>query len=210
MKKLFTLIAAALLSIGSIQAQSFTLTIEGKEVKNGDNIEVSRTMDEVAKNVEIAPGIGFMVYELAVKTSLTSNQAQEISIVAEDLDKMEPGLACCPTGFTCSVANDRNGWKAEGGGAMKAGQKIDGDWIHYTYGTTPITVGTARKAAITFKTESETLSFNLTITAIDNSGVSEIVTDEAENAAEYSISGQRLGNQKKGIVVKKGKKYIAK
>lgn len=210
MKKLFTLIAAALLSIGSIQAQSFTLTIEGKEVKNGDNIEVSKTMDEVAKAVELAPGVGFNVYELAVKTSLTSAQAQKISIVAEDLNKMAPGISCCPPGFTCSAASDRNDWKTEGGGDMKAGEKIDGEWIHWSYATTPIALGTVRKAAITFNTESETLSFNLIISVNDEAGVNEITSDEAENAAEYSISGQRLGNQKKGIVVKKGKKYIAK
>lgn len=48
MKKIFTLIALAWLSISSISAQTMTLTIEGKEVKNGDNVVVSRTPERRA------------------------------------------------------------------------------------------------------------------------------------------------------------------
>ena len=41
-------------------------------------------------------------------------------------------------------------------------------------------------------------------------GISKVVADKASNAAIYNLAGQRVNKAYKGIVVKEGKKYIAK
>ena len=41
-------------------------------------------------------------------------------------------------------------------------------------------------------------------------GISKVVAEKASNAAIYNLAGQRVNKAYKGIVVKEGKKYIAK
>ena len=44
----------------------------------------------------------------------------------------------------------------------------------------------------------------------DGTGIKNVVTTSADNAASYNLAGQRVSNDYKGIVVKNGRKYIAK
>lgn len=202
MKKFFTLIALAMLCISSMSAQTMTLTIEGKEVKNGDNIVI----DKVAKATKVGP---LTMYDLGVETEFKSLIAQTVTTEGIDLDQVSPGLACCPTGFTCTTANADNNWLSTG--EMKnlaANQEVNGEWIHYNYQKTKPEVGKSRKSKITFKGASETISFNLTINIADETGIHDITVDE-ENAAAQNIAGQQVGKAAKGILIKNGKKYIA-
>ena len=41
-------------------------------------------------------------------------------------------------------------------------------------------------------------------------GINKVVTDQPSSAAIYNLAGQRVDKAYKGIVVKEGKKYIAK
>lgn len=205
MKRLFTLIAVALMGINTINAQSFTLTIEGKEVKNGDNIEVTKTLEDITTKQ------GPLTFtKIGVQAELTSTVNQKIDIEAADLDQTSPGISCCPPGFTCSNANAANNWKSTGGANAEAGKKYEGHWIDWNYGTKSVSVGTERKANITFKAGSETVAFHLTVKVGDGTNINEIIADENENAVKYNVAGQIVNGNYKGIIVKKGMKYSSK
>lgn len=203
MKKIFTLIALAWLSISSISAQTMTLTIEGKEVKNGDNIVI----DKVAKATKVGP---LTLYDLGVETDFKSLIAQTVITEGIDLDQITPGLACCPPGFTCTTASADNNWVSTGEMPnLEVGKEVTGEWIHYNYQRNKPVVGSTRKSKITLKGASETISFNLTINVADETGIHDITVDE-ENVAAQNIAGQQVSKAAKGILIKNGKKYIVK
>lgn len=202
MKKIYTIIAAALLGIGSLSAQTMTITIEGKEVKNGDNIVINKA----PKGTAVGP---MTMYDLGVDVQFKSNIAQTVESTGIDLDQVSPGLACCPTGFTCTTANSDNNWTSTGTMTnLDAGREVNGEWIHYNYGTKKPADGTVRKSKITFKGASETITFNLTIDT-NATGINEITTESDAKAPAYNMAGQRV-TEAKGLVIKNGRKYIAK
>lgn len=205
MKKIFTLIAAALLAAGSLSAQTMTIKIEGKEVKNGDNITIHKAVNETVLNPALK------MYDLGVDVEFKSLIAQSVVTSGTDLDQVAPGLACCPTGFTCTTANANNGWLSEGTmNNLTAGQEVNGEWIHYNYGANKKPAeGTIRKSTITFKGASETITFNLTIDTNAINGIEEVTIAEAD-APAYNIVGQKANGNSKGIIIKAGKKYIKK
>lgn len=204
MKKLFTLVAVALLAAGSLSAQTMVIKIEGKEVKNGDDVVVNKPAKETALNPVLK------LYDLGVDVEFKTLIAQSVETEGIDLDQVTPGLACCPTGYTCTTANATNGWISTGVmNDMVANKEVNGEWIHYNYNTTKPAEGVSRKSKITLKGASETITFTLTINNTAT-GINEIVADEAENAIIYNIAGQKVGDNVKGIVVKKGKKYLKK
>lgn len=205
MKKIFTLIAVALLAAGSVSAQTMTIKIEGKEVKNGDNITIHKAVKETVLNPALK------MYDLGVEVEFKSLIAQSVETSGVDLDQVTPGLACCPTGFTCTTANADNGWLSKGTMTnLEAGREVNGEWIHYNYGANKKPAeGTVRKSTITFKGASETITFNLTIDTNASAGI-EGVTILKADAPAYNIVGQRVNENSKGIIVKAGKKYIKK
>ena len=205
MKKLFTLIAVALMSAGSMSAQTMVIKIEGKEVKNGDDVVINKLANETVLNPALK------MYDLGVNVEFKTLVAQTVETEGIDLDQITPGLACCPTGFTCTTANATNNWISTGTmNDMEAGREVNGEWIHYNYGSNNKPAdGISRKSKITFKGASETITFNLTINNT-STGINEITAEENENALMYNISGQPVNSDYKGIVVKKGKKYTTK
>lgn len=204
MKKLFTLIAVALLSAGSLSAQTMTIKIEGKEVKNGDDIVVNKLASE---NV-LAPTL--KLYDLGVNVEFKTLIAQTVETEGIDLDQTTPGLSCCPPSFTCTVANSSNGWVSTGTmNNLAADREVNGEWIHYNYNMTKPADGVTRKSKITFKGATETISFTLTINNT-TAGINNIENDEDTNAPAYNVAGQKVGASTKGIVIKNGKKYIAR
>lgn len=209
MKKIFTLIALAWLSISSISAQTMTLTIEGKEVKNGDNVVVSRTPDEIWKWA--IPNV-LKAYELSSNVSFKTLTDQTVTLQGEDLDRGTVGtLECCPSGFNCTAANEANNYISES--VMKnltAGQEITGEtFIHIAWKKDAPTLPLERHTRISLKGEKETISFNLTFVVSNETGIHDITVDE-ENVAAQNIAGQQVGKAAKGILIKNGKKYIVK
>lgn len=206
MKKIFTMIAVALLAAGSLSAQTMTIKIEGQEVKNGDDIVIHKEVKETV----LSPAL--KVYDLGVEVEFKSLIAQTVEASGIDHDKVTPGLACCPIGFTCTTANDGNGWLS--GGTMKdleAGREVNGEWIHYNYGmNNKPAEGTVRKSTITFKGASETISFNLTIDTNTSSGISNVAAETTLGGASYNLAGQRVSGSQKGIVIRNGKKVVIK
>lgn len=205
MKKIFTTIAMALLAAGSLSAQTMTLSIEGKEVKDGDNVIVHKAAQETVLNPALK------MYDLGVKVEFKSLIAQSVETSGSDLDQITPGLACCPTGFTCTTANAENGWLSKGTMTdLTAGQEVNGEWIHYNYGANKKPAdGTIRKSTISFKGASETITFNLTIDTNLTDGINEVTPLKAD-APAYNIAGQKVNANAKGIVIKAGKKFIKK
>lgn len=205
MKKIITLIAVAMLGISSMMAQTMTLTIEGKEVKNGDNIEVKKLPRETVMPFGT-------LYELGVEVELTSLISQSVRGEGIDFDHVSPGLAVCPTGFSCGnpTSETNNYLTYVDMKNLDAGRIVKGEWIHYNYAAKKPEVGLTRKSQISIKGESETITFNLTITVADPAGIENIMADEDVNAPAYNMAGQKVGSDAKGIVIKGGKKFIAK
>lgn len=205
MKKIFTLIAVAMLGISSMMAQTMTLTIEGKEVKNGDNIEVKKLPKETVMPFGT-------LYELGVDVELTSLISQNARGEGIDYDQVSPGLAVCPTGFSCGdPTNKENNYLTfVDMKNLTAGQTIKGEWIHYNYATKKPETGLTRKSQISIKGESEAITFNLTITVADPAGINEITAPADDNATAYNIAGQKVNSNAKGIIIKGGKKFMAK
>lgn len=204
MKKIFTLIAVALLSASSMMAQTMTIKIEGKEVKNGDDVVITK----LPKGTVVGP---FTMYDFGVDVEFESLIAQTVTTEGVDLDQVSPGLACCPVGFTCTTASADNNWVSTGDMTnLTANQKVAGEWIHYNYQRNKPVDGVVRKSKITFKGASETISFNLTMIGSDPAGINDVMLPEADNAPQYNVAGQRVNANAKGLVVKNGKKYIAK
>lgn len=204
MRRFNTLTAALLLSVGSLSAQTMSLTIEGIEVKDGDNIEISK----LPKTTQVGP---MTMYDLGVDVVFRSNIAQTVETKAVDLTATTPGIACCPTGFSCTTANANNGWTSSGTmNGLAAGREVVGEWIHYNYQRNEPAMGTQRRSAITFKGASETISFNLTITVEDPDGVHDILASDEADGAAFNLAGQPVGENAKGIIVRNGKKYLIK
>ena len=166
MKKIYTLTAALLMSIGSLYAQTMTITIDGIDVKDGDKLEINK----LPKETPVGP---MVMYDLGVDVVFRTNIAQTVETTAIDLNPTTPGIACCPPGFSCTTASANNNWTSSG--TMKdlnAGREVKGEWIHYNYARTKPEEGISRQSLITFKGEKETISFTLTINVKDpNSGI---------------------------------------
>lgn len=206
MKKIFTTIAMALLAAGSLSAQTMTLTIEGKEVKDGDNVIVHKAVKETVLNPALK------MYDLEVEVEFTSLIAQSVRAEGVDLDKTAPGLAVCPTGFTCGdpTKSENNYLTWVDMPSLEANQVVKGEWIHYNYGANKKPAdGTIRKSTISFKGASETITFNLTIDTNLTDGINEVTPLKAD-APAYNIAGQKVNANAKGIVIKAGKKFIKK
>lgn len=204
MKKIYTLTAALLMSIGSLFAQTMELTIDGIKVKDGDNIEISK----LPKETPVGP---MVMYDLGVDVVFRTNIAQTVETTAIDLNPTTPGIACCPPGFSCTTANANNNWTSSG--TMKdlnAGREVKGEWIHYNYARTKPAEGTSRKSIITFKGKEETITFTLTIKVENPDGINIVNANTPVDGIRYNLAGQPIEGNAKGIVINNGKKYFIK
>lgn len=204
MRKLYTLATALILSIGSISAQTMFISIDGQEVKDGDNIVISK----LPKETVVGP---MTLYDLGVDVVFRTNIAQTVNTEGVDLNKIAPGLACCPTGFSCTTASATNNWTSTGSMTnLTAGREVTGEWIHYNYNKTKPGEGTSRESIITFKGQSETITFRLTIKVEDPNGIEGIKSDATIDTSCYNMAGQMVKENAKGIVIKQGKKFVNK
>lgn len=212
MKRFYTVIAALVLGISSIAAQTMTLKIEGKEVKNGETVVVKKTVADM-KTVVI-PNI-LTKYDLHADVELTTSIAQTILLSGEDLEKDAANhLACCPAPFTCQTATAENNFISTC--EMKdltAGQVVKGQtFIHYAYkdNVEPNPADFERNCKLTLKGASETMVVNVKFVVGNPSGVNEVTIDNTLNGAAYNLAGQRVGAGAKGIVIRNGKKVLVK
>lgn len=203
MKKIYAILAVMMLGMSSMTAQTMTLKIEGQEVKNGDDVVVYKA----AKGTPVGP---MTIWDLGVEVKFKSLIDQTVDASGIDLDQVEPGLACCPSGFTCTTANATNGWQSKGTmNDLAANREVNGEWIHYNYGANKKPAeGTIRKSTITFKGKSETITFNLTINTDTSAGVETVVVNHNNNGQTYNLAGQKVNANTKGLVIRNGKKII--
>lgn len=202
MKKIYAIAALLLMGISSLSAQTMSISIDGQEVKNGDNVVITKPVKESVAGP-------FTFYDLGVDVVFRTNISQTVNIEGIDLDAVSPGLACCPTGFSCTTANAENGWLSTGTmNDLEAGREVKGEWIHYNYNRTKPAEGTSRKSRITFRGTSETITFDLTINMGDPTPVESLKADASDNAPLYNVAGQRVNEQAKGILIRNGKKYL--
>lgn len=205
MKKIYTILAVMMLGMSSMTAQTtMTIKIEGQEVKNGDDVVVYKAAKETVLNPALK------MYDLGVEVEFKSLIDQTVDASGIDLDQKEPGLAVCPTNFTCTTANTDNGWLSKVTmNALTAGREVNGEWIHYNYGkNNKPAEGTIRKSTITFKGATETITFNLTINTDTSAGVETVVVNHNSNGQTYNLAGQKVNANTKGLVIRNGKKII--
>lgn len=208
MKKIFTLIALALLAAGSISAQTMTLTIEGKEVKNGDDVVINRTPDNIWEWA--VPNL-IKAYELSADIVFKTLIDQSVILQGEDLDKGTVGtLECCPSGFSCTAANESSNYVSESAmNNLTAGQEITGKtFIHIAWKKNEPALPLERHTRITLKGKEESIAFNLTFVVSNETGIETIMASNAADAPAYNIAGQKVGANATGIIIKGGKKTI--
>lgn len=204
---------AALLLSASAMAQTMSLKIEGYEIKNGDVVEITKPANKTVLNPVLT------MYDLGIEVEFKSLIAQTVETEGVDLDQITPGLACCPTGFTCTTASANNGWKSTGTmNDLAAGREVNGEWIHYNYGANKDPQGATRKSTITLKGKSETISFSLSITdgdkkvVINGQNVTAVETlqsvEKATDGVAYTLDGKVAPVGYKGVVVINGKKIL--
>lgn len=202
---------AALLLSASAMAQTMSLKIEGYEIKNGDVVEITKPV----KKTPVGP---MTMYDLGIEVEFKSLIAQTVETEGVDLDQITPGLACCPTGFTCTTASADKGWKSTGTmNDLAAGREVNGEWIHYSYQRTD-PKGVTRKSTITLKGKSETITISLSITdgdkkvVINGQNVTAVETlqsvEKATDGVAYTLDGKVAPVGYKGVVVINGKKIL--
>lgn len=107
MKYLFTLMLAALLGAGTMQAQ-VTVTCEGKEVKNGDNLIFYATEDEFGEaKTEAKPAAPYLTDPTI--TSETTPYKIKVEVTTSDNAK-QSGLYWC--GITGLCADIKGGFES--------------------------------------------------------------------------------------------------
>lgn len=208
MKKIITLTAIALMSISSAMAQTMTLTIEGKEVKNGDEVIVEKTFEDMTQWA--IPNV-LKVYDLNADVELRNNISQTVELTGQDLDKDHTNhLACCPPPFNCSTANEDNGFISSCTMTnLTPGQVVKSNkFIHYAYSKEP-TEPFTRTAKIKLQGAQETIEFTLIFRVSETNGISSINADE-KDVPTYNMAGQKVnGNAAKNtILIRNGRKFI--
>lgn len=203
MKKIFTMAAALLVGVCSLSAQTMTVTIDGRQVSNGDEIVITK----MPKATQVGPNT---LYDLGVDVVFTTHIAQTVNTTGTDISQTTPGLACCPTGFSCTTANESNGWTSTGTmNGLEAGQQVVGEWIHYNYAKTLPAMGTTRKSIITFEGAEETISFSLSITVGETTIVEAPKGEKkGDETTSFNAAGQRVAPAQKGLIIRNGKKIL--
>lgn len=105
MKPLFTLMLAALLGAGAMQAQ-VTVTCEGKEVKDGDNLIFYAEEDDVFGGVEAKPAAPYLTDPTI--TAATTPYKIKVEVTTSDNAK-DKGLYWC--GITGLCADIKGGYE---------------------------------------------------------------------------------------------------
>lgn len=210
MKKIYAILAVLMLGMSSMTAQTMTLKIEGKEVKNGDDVTINKQISDM-KNVVVPNKL--IKYDLhANNVELTSNIAQEILLTGEDLDKDDKNhLACCPTFFSCTTANAENNYISECIMNLSANQVASGEkFIHYAYedNKDPNPADFVRNCKLTLKGSSETMVVNIKFVVGNPTGVNDVAIDNILNGQTYNLAGQKVNANTKGLVIRNGKKII--
>lgn len=201
MKKLYTLLAALLLTI-TASAQTIGVTVDGKAVQDGDNV----VLNYLSIKNEVIPGV-LVFYNIEPEIFVQSTVAQEMTVEVEDLDKQEGQAQNCFTScITCKASNNY---------IVSQTKTVTSNYnenarIHINYNNVdPGSI--TRKLRIKASTASEKIEFVLTVNVGDNAAnVNGVAADKA-NAPVYTIGGARVNNAlAPGIYVKDGKKFMVK
>lgn len=201
MKKIYTLLAATLLTVTTAFAQTLEVIVDGVTMENGKDYTLNYTEDEIKTFV---PGDEFDSYvyamkpEILVKTTVT----QTVYVTAEDLDKPsgkpEEGTAQICFGGSCEPLTSPT-YSVTKSSEMKAGSSLDTE-MHIDFGSVMIMDGEVwgdiptfpieRHIKLTVKAGSEEISLVLTYVCDPENklSVNGVSADNAVNATAEGIS----------------------
>ncbi len=202
MKKIYTLLAATLLTVTTAFAQTLEVSVDGVPMENGKDYTLNYTEDEIKT---VVPGDFFdshvyaMEPEILVKTTVD----QTVYVTAEDLDnisgKTVEGTAQICFGGNCEPLASMNAYSVTKSSKMEAGSSLDTE-IHINFGSVMIMDGEVydgsiptypieRHIKLTVKAGSEEISLVLTFVCDPENklSVNGVSADNAVNATAEGI-----------------------
>lgn len=204
MKKIYSLLA--MMMIASVTfAQTFTVTVNGKSVNNGDLVQINHEVYPVHWIVPNVVG----TYNLEPEINIVADAKQTITVTASD-DIKDGVLQNCAFGQCISVTATNCPVSAQG--TIEAGETDAA--IHLTYGSKNPGADLQRSFNVEISNGSKTIAFTVqyNIGKYVATSISNIATS-IQNAPVYTIGGVKTdeSNIPNGkVFIKGGKKYIKK
>ena len=221
MKKIFTLIAVAMMTVGGAMAQTISWTetaakgtLNGHVFKNGD---VTLTVTDTDGKVEVdansqyfgsAESYKNFTYRLKTGGKSGNKNTLTLSVPAKGVVKIY-ARSGSSSDLTRTVVLTQNSKEI-------LNQIVkDNDAVK-------VSIEGSEKAVFpVYNCNVETGTINITypINAInfygiefikDDTGISDIIVADDANAPAYNLAGQRVNANAKGLVIKNGKKYVNK
>lgn len=211
---------------------SYTITVTASEV----NLPYTETFSDnqgsfTINNVSMDEGLTYVWKYNSYKYMKASaysgaNKAAESWLISPIINMQKATVASltfdqCISKYFGTVANEATLWIKEVGGEWKQ-QTItyptitSGNWSSFETQTIDLSSYAGKKINVAFKYTSSTSAAgtweikNFSVTAT-STNINNITTNDSdENASSYNIGGQRVNSSYKGIIVKKGKKYLNK
>ncbi|MCM1312924.1 MAG: T9SS type A sorting domain-containing protein [Bacteroides sp.] len=202
MKKIYTLLAAMLLTVTTAFAQTLGVTVNGVPMSDGVDYTLSLSLDEFKT---VVPGdFEAHVYAMEPEVFVSSSVAQTVSVTAEDLDRIEgkavEGNAQICFGGQCEPLETRNDYTVTKTKDMAAGSSLDTE-THISFGSVLIfdgevwdgtvpTFPVERRIRLTVKAGDEVFSFVLYFVCDPDNilSVNGVSTDNVVNATAEGIN----------------------
>lgn len=200
MKKIYLLFTLLFITLAS-SAQTFSVSVQGKEVTDGETL--TQNYETVPVTWIVPNVVGTWTIDPEIK--ITSDSKQEIKISASD--NVNDGiLQNCAFG-NCVPVKDNNPAVAEGTiekGEMEAA-------IHLSYGGTKPADDIQRDINIEVSNGSKTVAFTIKVNVGKYATSIKAVCPENTDSTVYTISGSKVNANdipSGKIVIKNGKKII--
>ncbi len=201
MKKINLLLTSLFVTLASF-AQSFTVTMQGKEITNGET--VSLNYEEVPVTWIVPNAVGSWKIDPEIKITTDADQTIKISVADDVKDGILQNCAfgnCTPVKeATCPAVAEGTAVKGE----MEAA-------IHLTYGSTKPANDIQRDFTVEITNGTKTVAFTIKVNVGKYATSIKTVCPEDTDTAVYTISGSKVNanNVPSGkIVIKNGKKII--
>ena len=212
MKKIYTLLAAMLLTVTTAFAQTLGVTVNGASVSNGTDYTLNLTLDEFRK--VISGDFDSHIYAMEPEILVSSSIAQTVSVTAEDLDKIDgktvEGNAQICFGGSCEPLEVRNEYKVTKTKDMAAGSSLDTE-THINFGSVLFfdgevldgqvpTFPVIRRIRLTVEAGSEKLSFVLYLICDPDNKLASVNGVSADNAVSATAEGISYNLKESGIL----------
>lgn len=192
MKKIFTLLAVLMIGTATTFAQKF-VDANGDEIADGTALTMNQAEDD-----------GFGGIEVPLK-GLYISGASSATLTAT-IEEMPEGssFACC-VGSNCRNLSKAGSLSITGISSLGKTEINNTEWLPAAYGSCKVTFNIKNGSTLG---SGKTVYVNFVYA--DPASISGVTVNEANYGKAYNVAGQRVNSDAKGIVIRNGKKYIAK